>query len=75
MTDLIHLRPYQPQSDLGTPPPGVGAETIRLSVDGRRVEVAVGTSVMRAAELAGVSVPKLCATDQLDARSNGDDWN
>ena len=26
-----------------------------------------GTSVMRAAALAGVKIPKLCATDQLEA--------
>ena len=67
MTDLIHLTPYAPQPDLGTPPPGIGSEAIRLLVDGRSVEVPAGTSVMRAAELAGISVPKLCATDQLDA--------
>ena len=67
MTDLIHLTPYAPQPDLGTPPPGVASEAIRLLVDGRSVEVPAGTSVMRAAELAGISVPKLCATDQLDA--------
>src|SRR5207302_8425442 len=36
-------------------------------VDGQPVTVPEGTSVMRAAALAGVKVPKLCATDTLKA--------
>ncbi len=37
--------------------------------DDRRhpVSVPAGTSVMRAAALAGIDVPKLCATDTLEA--------
>lgn len=50
--------------DLGTPA-APAAPAIRLSIDGTSVEVPSGTSVMRAAALAGVSVPKLCATDTL----------
>ncbi len=58
--------------DLGTPAPDrherVPAEpTVELTIDGRTVQVVEGTSVMRAAALAGVDVPKLCATDRLDA--------
>jgi formate dehydrogenase major subunit len=51
--------------DLGTPI-RIG-EPVSLSIDGKPVTVAKGTSVMRAAALAGVAVPKLCATDTLDA--------
>jgi formate dehydrogenase major subunit len=51
--------------DLGTPI-RIG-EPVSLTIDGQRVTVAKGPSVMRAAALAGVSVPKLCATDTLDA--------
>ncbi|MGK2926548.1 MAG: formate dehydrogenase subunit alpha [Lysobacterales bacterium] len=51
--------------DLGTPI-RIG-EPVSLSIDGKPVTVATGTSVMRAAALAGVSVPKLCATDSLEA--------
>ena len=40
---------------------------VTLTIDDREVIVPEGTSVMRAAALAGVSIPKLCATDQLDA--------
>ncbi|HEV8017176.1 MAG TPA: formate dehydrogenase subunit alpha [Steroidobacteraceae bacterium] len=57
--------------DFGTPPPvngqaGAGA-AITVEIDGRAVTVPEGTSVMRAAALAGVKVPKLCATDTLKA--------
>ena len=44
-----------------------GEATAHVTVDGIEVMVPVGTSVMRAASLAGVSVPKLCATDSLKA--------
>lgn len=52
--------------DLGTPE--VASETIvTVLIDGVPVEVPEGTSVMRAAALAGTQVPKLCATDSLKA--------
>jgi formate dehydrogenase major subunit len=51
--------------DLGTPP-AIG-EAVTLTIDGRAVTVPAGTSVMRAAALAGVEIPKLCATDSLAA--------
>jgi len=53
--------------DFGTPQPVNGAATVTVEVDGRAVSVPEGTSVMRAAALAGVTVPKLCATDTLKA--------
>jgi formate dehydrogenase major subunit len=52
--------------DCGTPEPATGAP-VALEIDGRAVSVPEGTSVMRAAALAGVQVPKLCATDSLKA--------
>ncbi|HMO15967.1 MAG TPA: molybdopterin-dependent oxidoreductase, partial [Pirellulaceae bacterium] len=52
--------------DLGTPR-GRGTEMISVSVDGVPVSVPAGTSVMRAAAEAGIKIPKLCATDQLQA--------
>ncbi len=42
-------------------------DPITLTVDGLAVTVPDGTSVMRAAFEAGVKVPKLCATDSLEA--------
>ncbi len=52
--------------DLGTPA-RTGAATIDLEIDGLAVTVPEGTSIMRAAGLAGIDVPKLCATDTLAA--------
>ena len=40
---------------------------VRLSIDGTAIEVPEGTSIMRAAMLAGIAVPKLCSTDSLAA--------
>ena len=54
------------EKDLGTPEPESDAK-VRLTIDGAEVTVAAGTSVLRAAALAGIGVPKLCATEQLDA--------
>jgi formate dehydrogenase major subunit len=57
--------------DCGTPAPsapaGKNAAPVSVVIDGREVTVPEGTSVMRAASLAGVQVPKLCATDTLKA--------
>ena len=60
------LQFYEPEKDLGTPP-GISSDTVTLSVDGVDVTVPAGTSVMRAAAEAGIKVPKLCATDSLEA--------
>ena len=38
-----------------------------LEIDGRSINVPDGTSVMRAASQAGIGIPKLCATDMLEA--------
>ena len=40
---------------------------VTLDIDGRSIQVPEGTSVMRAAAQAGINIPKLCATDMLDA--------
>lgn len=59
---MTHLK----EPDLGTPDSGAD-ETVHLEIDGMAVEAPAGVSVMRAAALAGVSIPKLCATDRLKA--------
>ncbi len=51
--------------DYGTPA-RTSAKLITLEVDGREVTVPEGTSVLRAAALADVAIPKLCATDSLE---------
>ncbi|MBS0242876.1 MAG: formate dehydrogenase subunit alpha [Proteobacteria bacterium] len=52
--------------DYGTPASRTNAN-VTLSIDGFEVTVPEGTSVMRAAMEAGIKVPKLCATDMVDA--------
>lgn len=53
------------EADLGTP--AVDGEPVGVTIDGQQVDVPAGTSVMRAAALVGIDVPKLCATDSLKA--------
>jgi formate dehydrogenase major subunit len=52
--------------DYGTPAAN-STRMVTLTIDGRSVTVPEGTSIMRAAMEAGTQIPKLCATDMLDA--------
>ena len=52
--------------DYGTPA-SRSQQLVTLEIDGKAVTVPAGTSLMRAAVDAGVQVPKLCATDSMDA--------
>ena len=57
---LIH------EIDYGTP--RSKSETmVTLTIDGQSVTVPEGTSIMRAAMETGTQIPKLCATDMVDA--------
>ncbi|AVT79625.1 formate dehydrogenase subunit alpha [Rhodopseudomonas palustris] len=54
------------ETDYGTP--RSPSETmVTLTIDGRSVCVPEGTSIMRAAMEIGTAIPKLCATDMVDA--------
>jgi formate dehydrogenase major subunit len=53
------------ETDYGTPA-GIAETLVTLEIDGKPVTVPRGTSVMRAAVEAGVQVPKLCATDNME---------
>jgi formate dehydrogenase major subunit len=55
-----------PDRDFGTPA-AKSKQMVTLTVDGFEVTVPEGTSIMRAAAEAGIQVPKLCATDSVDA--------
>jgi formate dehydrogenase major subunit len=59
------MRPIA-EADLGTPK-SPSTETVALTIDGIDVRVRAGTSVLRAASEAGITIPKLCATELLDA--------
>src|ERR1044072_843498 len=54
------------ESDYG-PPRSKATTTVTLTIDGKRVTVPQGTSVLRAAMEAGTQIPKLCSTDMLEA--------
>src|SRR5690625_197116 len=51
------------RADLGTPAPQHSKATVTLTINERQIEVPEGTSVMRAAAMAGSSIPKLRATE------------
>jgi formate dehydrogenase major subunit len=53
------------ETDYGTPA-RIGETLVTLEIDGKPVTVPRGTSVMRAAVEAGIQVPKLCATDNME---------
>src|SRR6202167_103956 len=52
--------------DYGTPK-SEAQKTVTLTIDGASVPVPEGTSIMRAAMEMGTQIPKLCATDMVDA--------
>ncbi|SFG38350.1 formate dehydrogenase subunit alpha [Neptunomonas qingdaonensis] len=52
--------------DYGTPQ-SLSENLITLQVDGVEITVTEGTSVLRAAALADINIPKLCASDNLEA--------
>src|SRR5271156_2119934 len=54
------------ETDFGTPR-SKAEKTVTLTIDGAAVTVPEGTSIMRAAMELGTKIPKLCATDMLDA--------
>ena len=57
---LIHEIDYGTQAANAT-------QLVTLQVDGHEVTVPEGTSIMRASMLAGIKIPKLCATDTLNS--------
>jgi formate dehydrogenase major subunit len=54
------------ETDYGTPA-SKATKTVTLSIDGAKVTVPEGTSIMRAAMEMGTQIPKLCATDSIEA--------
>ena len=54
-----------PEIDFGTPA-STSTEMVSLEIDGYTVTVPKGTSIMRAAKELGITIPKLCATDNLE---------
>ncbi|EPR14967.1 formate dehydrogenase subunit alpha [Sphingobium indicum IP26] len=58
---------YARETDHGTPPAIATGKRVTLTIDGETVTMPEGTSIMRAASLTGCSIPKLCATDNVES--------
>ncbi len=54
------------ETDYGTPL-SKSEKMVTLTIDGQQITVPEGTSIMRAAMEMGTQIPKLCATDMVDA--------
>src|SRR5262249_36039881 len=54
------------ETDYGTPLMK-SAKLVTLAIDGQQVTVPEGTSIMRAAAELAITIPKLCATDSIEA--------
>ena len=54
------------EPDFGTPA-SHKLDQVNLEIDGRTITVPADTSIMRAALVAGIDIPKLCSTDSLKA--------
>lgn len=60
------IKYFNPEIDLGTPA-RESENTIKLTIDGVSLEVPEGSSVMHAALSNDLFIPKLCATESLEA--------
>jgi formate dehydrogenase major subunit len=60
------LQHFDPNKDYGTPA-SKSEKQVSLTIDGIEISVPEGTSVMRAAALANINIPKLCASDNLES--------
>ncbi|MCX6430605.1 MAG: formate dehydrogenase subunit alpha [Actinobacteria bacterium] len=54
------------EPDYGTPP-SKRTDQVTVDIDGVSITVPAETSILRASKLAGIAIPKLCATDRLKA--------
>jgi len=62
----MRVEKFNPEKDYGTPA-RLSETLVSVQIDGIEISVPEGTSVMRAAALADINIPKLCATDSLDS--------
>ncbi|MEH6577829.1 MAG: formate dehydrogenase subunit alpha [Amphritea sp.] len=60
------LQYFDPEKDYGTPAQ-ISENLVTLQIDGVSVTVPEGTSILRAAAEAEINIPKLCASDNLEA--------
>jgi formate dehydrogenase major subunit len=63
-TEPAVTQPADLSKDLGTPP-SKSTVQVSIQIDGVDIVVPEGTSVLRAAAIADINIPKLCASDNL----------
>ncbi|MGB0467341.1 MAG: formate dehydrogenase subunit alpha [Pontibacterium sp.] len=62
----LHTSAVNADKDYGTP--AVLSDTlVTLEIDGQLISVPEGTSILRAAALSDINIPKLCASDNLES--------
>ncbi|MDU0353160.1 formate dehydrogenase subunit alpha [Paraglaciecola aquimarina] len=66
MVEIFDPKTIDFDKDYGTPASQSKA-MLSLNIDGTDISVPEGTSVLRAAAMAGINIPKLCASDNLEA--------
>ncbi len=70
-TSTIPCRTLKADKDYGTPAASVDGDaalkSVNLRIDGQQVMVPEGTSIMHAAAQLDINIPKLCASDSLQA--------
>tara|TARA_R110001606_G_scaffold399222_2_gene582442 strand:- start:96958 stop:99831 length:2874 start_codon:yes stop_codon:yes gene_type:complete len=62
----MNIQYFNPNKDYGTPV-SLSTSLITLEIDGVEVTAPEGTSVLRAAAMVDINIPKLCASDNLEA--------
>jgi len=62
----MNIQYFNPNKDYGTPV-SLSTAMITLEIDGVEVTAPEGTSVLRAAAMVDINIPKLCASDNLEA--------
>lgn len=66
MVEIFDPKTIDFDKDYGTPA-SQSEVMVELNIDGKLISVPEGTSVLRAAAMADINIPKLCASDNLEA--------
>lgn len=62
----MNIQYFNPNKDYGTPV-SLSTTLVTLEIDGVEITAPEGTSVFRAAAMVDINIPKLCASDNLEA--------
>jgi predicted molibdopterin-dependent oxidoreductase YjgC len=65
MSEPIGFRPMPPPSQVPAPPPAPEAKRLEITIDGAKVTVPEGATILEACKARGVEVPTLCWAENL----------